>query len=118
MQIGMYNISAVTFPGLAGERQQAGDEAGLLDELGRNYSRYHAFLASELERAGLPRPEDCVDFADYTKKWTYVHHIGNAEILLRVARARAQTGQATLSPNERFNRPLLDSAGRLASVEA
>jgi hypothetical protein len=108
----------IRFPAPAGRYQDAGATASFIRELGDDYGRYHAFLASELEATGA-RPDPAVygdDFVGYYRDSDRWAEIVVAEVLLRRCRAFRRTGRRLDDPD--LDEPTtLDGRHRLISVE-
>jgi hypothetical protein len=106
----------VAFPGLAGKLQQQADLVGLISEVGDNYDRYHAFLASALNNLG-GRP-DAADFQDdyagYCRACDTLMELLNAEMFLRRCYSVRQLG---IGFDEAVNKglPIVDEWHRLVS---
>lgn len=116
MKIEGFVIDDVVFPGVAGELQRREDVSGLVSELGRNYRRYHAFLAETLGETGRPDPKDYDSFVDYTAAWRRQHHLVHAELFLRYCRARG-SGPAALAEALRPGRPVVDEKDGLVALD-
>lgn len=119
------NIDGVTFavnqlvpmPGRAGQLQAAGRSLAVISELGDNYSTYHAFLATRLERVGSrPDRRNFQDADAFLEAWAVIHRIVRSEALLRISRAARRDGTPLdfcISPSV----PLVDDQDRLVSIE-
>lgn len=104
----------VEFPGRAGALQSADDVVGLVAELGDNYSGYHDFLASQVERfGGVPDPgEYGEDLNTYLNDVANVQELLNAEVFLRRCYAKRQLGISFNHDADRIT-PLVDEWHRL-----
>ena len=110
--------NCVDFPDRAGELQRAGATAGLIRELGDNYSRYHQALQERLETlGGDANPADFPDDpASYGRLANALQRIATTEVLLRRARAHRKQGHP-LNAQLKGAPPLWDADHRLVDVE-
>ena len=77
-------IRRTQFPDRAGQCQQAGDLAALIEELGSNYEHYHEFLAKSLvSHGGRPTKARFRDRESYVDAWAVAQDLARAEIVLR-----------------------------------
>jgi hypothetical protein len=116
MQIAGMRFRWLRFPDPAGALQDRGATASLVRELGRNYTRYHTYLAEELSQMERPAADDYDDVQAYFADWTKIEEILKAEALLRNCRSfmlDRRRLDAALDPTV----PLVDSTDRLVSVE-
>ncbi len=118
MAVAYLRANCVEFPGRAGEFQRAGATAGLIRELGDNYSRYHEYLQGRLEEmGGDPDPKEFADDpTEYGRRSDTVQRIVASEILLRRARAQRQQGRE-LSDPLLDHPPVWDAEHRLVDTE-
>jgi hypothetical protein len=118
MRIGQVQIAELEFPGRAGELQRGKATAALVRELGRNYARYHAFLARELDRIDRRpgRKEMDQGFDVFLAAWDRLNDVLHGEALLRVCRAHELEGGA-LDAAADMTHPLVDEEHRLVSIE-
>jgi hypothetical protein len=107
-QIGNLPLGTVVFPDRAGELQTIGATAGLINELGTNYARYHDFLAAELRAMEKrPDPDDFDSLEDYLSAWSRIHDIVRAEAILRNCRLFIAEGRSINAPLELSEGPLI-----------
>lgn len=117
LELSTVRLKHLVFPGHAGKLQQEGQLDALVEELGANYSVYHAWLACSLhDISGFPRREDYLDnwmgFIDAADRF---HEHIHAERLLRACRRRCIEGADLNEPLDGIV-PLIDEGQRLLSV--
>lgn len=115
--LGVIHIKRLEFPGRAGELQRAGDNPGLVRELGGNYAVYHQFLRRALaDLGGRPERSAYPDEHAYTDACDRAHDIVKAETLIRACRANVKHGKRLDTPLD-VSVPLLDESYRLVPAE-
>jgi hypothetical protein len=88
------DFRGVVFPDKAGELQKANATASVIRELGDNYSKYHAFLAAEVDRlGGPPDRSDYKSFDEYADAWSKIEALVHAEATARRCRGFRRLGR-------------------------
>jgi hypothetical protein len=112
-------FSGLSLPEPARSFQVNGNTTELISELGSNYARYHAFLASALAAIGSsPDPDGLYveDHETYSATWGRIQRIIQAESILRMCRRSRMGGSLKDGPD--LSAPFVDDSHRLISVES